>query len=216
MDTSDPRATASSLGLEIIQIGAAEASDIVVREHYLHRRPPISYAFALLPPEIFGWPLGVVTYGSPPSRHLQLGVCPKDPDMVLELNRMWVDDSLGRNSESWFVSRTLKMLPPRIVVSYADTAHGHLGYIYRALGWNYAGWTDMERRTPRADYIPVGGGHTRDAYRLGFTHTQRRKPKIKYWTVTGNKAERRELTALCGWKKMDWRSDPPPGLPQST
>ena len=47
------------------------------------------------------------------------------------------------------------MLPPRIVVSYADPLWGHYGYIYRALNFRYAGWTDMERKTPRYDYIPL-------------------------------------------------------------
>lgn len=52
---------------------------------------------------------------------------------MIELNRLSLDDALPRNSQSWFVSRTLKMLPPRIIVSYADPLYGHIGYIYRAL-----------------------------------------------------------------------------------
>lgn len=191
------------------QITAKVATGVVVEHHYLHRRPPITHAFGLFDGEHrIG---GVVTFGTPASRHLQMGACPSDPSRVVELNRLWVDDAWPRNSESWFVSRALKMLPPLIVVSYADPVHGHLGYIYRALNFNYAGWTDMERKTPRFDYIPANPNtHTRDAFRKGYVEKRRRIPKVKYWTVTGNRTERRDLTRLCGWPQLDWAIHPPP------
>jgi hypothetical protein len=181
---------------------------MVVDHHYLHRRPPISFAHGV---ELDGRLLGVVTYGVPASRHLQKSACPSRPDLVLELNRLWLNDALPKNSESWFVSRSLRMLPPRIVVSYADPLHGHLGYIYRALNFDYAGWTDMERRTPRYDYIPLDPtAHTREAFRSGYSKRARRVSKVKYWTVTGSRSDKRHLRRLCGWPSLDWRADPPP------
>lgn len=184
------------------------AARLVVAQHYLHRRPPISHAFGL---HVAGHLLGAVTYGVPASRHLQKSACPTAPDKVLELNRLWLDDRLPANSESWFVSRTLKMLPPRIVVSYADPLFGHYGYIYRALNFRYAGWTDMERKTPRYDYIPLDPRqHTREAFRTGYSHRRRRVAKVKYWITTGHPAERRALAAICGWPSLDWRELPPP------
>lgn len=104
------------------------------------------------------------------------------------------------------------MLPPYIVVSYADTVHGHMGIVYRAANFNYAGWTDMERKTPRYDYI-VPGKHTRQAFRDGvaqFTEKVRRRPKVKYWTVTGNRKDRHKLSIVCGWKNLSWADYPPP------
>lgn len=196
------------LVIEVERIGAAMATQLVVQNHYLHRRPPISFAFGLFED---GALMGCVTYGVPASRHLQMSACPTDPSLVLELNRLWLDDALPGNSESWFVSRTLRMLPARIIVSYADPVHGHLGYIYRALNFRYAGWTDMERRTPRYDYIPADPTtHTRDAFRNGYVERRRRIAKVKYWTVTGDRRQRRDLTRLCPWPVMDWHTDPPP------
>lgn len=194
--------------LLVIPVTSREAAELVVEHHYLHRRPPISYAYGLLR----GLELvGVVTYGTPASRHLQKSACPSDPAMVLELNRLWVDDMMPRNTESWFVSRTLAMLPPRIVVSYADPIHGHYGYIYRALNFRYAGWTDMDRKTPRFDYIPHDPTqHTREAFRSGYAEKRRRVAKVRYWITTGNRAERRALVALSGWPSLDWRELPPP------
>lgn len=200
-------------GLRVQQVSSQTANTAVVRHHYLHRRTSISFAYGLYKgPKM----LGVVTFGTPPSRHLQMSACPSDPSKVIELNRLWVDDVLPHNTESWFVSRALKMLPPRIVVSYADPRFGHYGYIYRALNFRYAGWTDMERKTPRYDYIPIDTSkHTRDAFRNGIAYRVRRVAKVKYWTVTGpNRNERRHLEKLSGWPRFDWKRLPPPAPDQ--
>lgn len=195
-------------GAMIALIDSKTASRLVIAEHYLHRRPPISHAFGIY---VHGRLLGAVTYGTPASRHLQMSACPSDPGKVIELNRLWLDDSLPTNSESWFVSRTLRMLPPRIVVSYADPLHGHYGYIYRALNFHYAGWTDMDRKTPRYDYIPHDASqHTREAFRTGYAFKRRRVAKVKYWIATGSKTDRKVLGNLCGWPRLDWKALPPP------
>lgn len=194
--------------LRIEAVASRLAVPFVVREHYLHRKPPISYAFALYDGDAV---VGVLTFGIPASRHLQKSACPSDPDKVIELNRLWLNDELPPNTASWFVSRAMKLLPPRIVVSYADPVYGHAGYVYRAMNFFYAGWTDMERKTPRFDYVPtVQGKHTREAFRSGYKAKVRRVPKVKYWTVTGNKAERRALQRACGWPRYDWNMKPPP------
>jgi hypothetical protein len=198
-------------GSMISTLSAKVAADMVVERHYLHRRPPISHAFGI---HTRGHLMGVVTYGTPASRHLQMSACPTDPGKVIELNRLWLDDVLPRNSESWFVSRTLRMLPPRIVVSYADPLFGHYGYIYRALNFRYAGWTDMDRKTPRYDYIPHDPRqHTREAFRTGYAFKRRRVAKVKYWITTGTPSQRRQLAKECGWPSLDWHALPPP-VPQ--
>lgn len=186
---------------EVKAISSAAAASLAIEHHYLHRRPPISYAYGLA---LNGILVGVCTYGTPASRHLQKSACSADPALVIELNRLWISDAMPANSESWFVSRTLKMLPPRIVVSYADTQREHYGYIYRALNFRYAGWTDMDRKTPRNDYIPISkDAHTREAFRSGYSHKVPRLPKVRYWITTGNKAERRALDRLCDWPRLD-------------
>jgi hypothetical protein len=194
--------------LTVSEIDARTAAQLVVAHHYLHRRPPISHAFGLfLDAEL----VGAVTYGVPASRHMQQSVCPSAPDLVLELNRLWVHSSQPKNTESWFVSRSLKLLPPRLIASYADPVYGHAGYIYRALNFHYAGWTDMERKTPRFDYIPANPStHTRDAFRNGYVEKRRRIAKVRYWTATGDRRDQKRLRALCGWPCMDWKTQPPP------
>jgi len=175
--------------------------------HYLKRRPNCSYAFELTDKLIFGKLLGICTFGVPASRHLQISVCKSNPDLVLELNRLWVSEEMPRNSESFFVSRCLKQLPARIIVSYADTKYGHVGYIYRALNFKYAGITDSDRKTPRFDYV-TPNKHSRDTSRNGtinICEKVRRLPKHRYWTVTGNKREKKHLESICLWDQINWK-----------
>lgn len=194
--------------MQVAPVDTQAAMKLVVANHYLHRKTSVSFAYGLYQGPSLA---GVVTFGTPPSRHLQKSACPSDPSLVIELNRLWTEDELPKNSESWFVSRAMKMLPPRIVVSYADPTAGHLGYIYRALNFHYAGWTDMERKTPRFDYIPLDPSkHTREAFRTGYAYKVRRVAKVKYWKATGNRADRKALEKLCGWPILDWKTLPPP------
>ena len=182
----------------------AEAQSMIVAHHYLHRRTNIQFCFGIFRD---GEPVGVVTFGVPPSRHLQTGMCPTAPNAVIELNRLWVVDAEPRNTESWFVAQALKALPCRIIVSYADSAHQHSGFIYRALNFYFAGLTDMDRKTPRYDYL-VPGKHTRSAFRSGEGAKAikvRRLPKWRYWTVTGNRREARDLERLARWPKLAWK-----------
>jgi hypothetical protein len=193
------------------ELSKTTANELVVRHHYLHRKPHNSYSFGLFGSD--GVVVGAVVFGTPASRHLQQGMCPSDPGRVMELNRLWVHDSCPRNAESFFVARALHALPPLLIVSYADTVWGHNGTVYRALNFHYAGWTDMERKTPRYDYIPPEGLHTRDSFRGGtpkWTHRVRRKPKAKYWRATGNRRERKALERACAWPSLDWDRFPVP------
>lgn len=193
------------IGIQVIQITSQIASKLAVQNHYLQRRPPILIAFGLWQS---GMIRGICTFGVPPSRHLQKSACPSNPSCVIELNRLWVDDSMQKNSESWFVSRCLSQLWPCIVVSYADTEHMHRGYVYRALNWKFAGVTDEDRKTPRFDYL-IPEKHSRSTFRSGDganAEKVRRKPKYKYWTVTGDRRQRRALAASCGWPDKSWKA----------
>jgi hypothetical protein len=183
------------------------AKDALITKHYLRRMPPVSHAFMAMDDKGLA---GVVTFGVPGSRHMQMSACPASPSTVLELNRLWVDDRMPKNTASRIVAAALARLPASIVVSYADTSVGHAGYVYRACNFFYAGWTDMERKTPRFDYVPRNGKHSRDAFRSNDFDRVRRKPKVRYWTITGDRREQRTLAKLSGWPKLSWKDAPPP------
>tara|TARA_R100000664_G_C2700644_1_gene101118 strand:+ start:75 stop:743 length:669 start_codon:yes stop_codon:yes gene_type:complete len=111
--------------------------------HYAKRMPSISYAYGLFKDNNL---VGVVTYGSPPSQPLCIGIAgEKHKKKVLELNRLVLKNNL-KNEASILVGKSLKILPkPSIVVSYADTSQLHTGFIYQATNFLYTGLS--EKRT---------------------------------------------------------------------
>lgn len=76
---------------------------------------------------------------------------------MLELNRLCCVSE--KNMSSTLVGRSLRLLPkPSIVVSYADTAQGHVGYIYQATNFIYTGLS-----AKRTDWKVKGREHLHGA-----------------------------------------------------
>lgn len=119
-------------------ISYTEAMNLVVEKHYLHRRAPTTWAFGAI---WDGRLLGVCTIGKPASHTLLNGVAGKEnASRVFELNRLWMHDDCPKNSESRFLGWVLRQVPKgTILVSYADTAQGHQGIVYKASNWIFTG-----------------------------------------------------------------------------
>lgn len=65
-------------------------------------------------------------------------------DEYLELNRMWLDDELGKNSESKALSYSIKFIKNRFkkikwIQSFADERCGGFGIVYQASNFKYFG-----------------------------------------------------------------------------
>lgn len=91
---------------------------------------------------------GVLSYGPSLRKHKMLGIVEGTQwNEFLELNRMAFDDYLPRNSESYCIARTLKMIrkyAPQIkwVISFADGCQCGDGTIYRASNFVLTGITE--------------------------------------------------------------------------
>lgn len=165
---------------EVRPITYKQTKPFILDVHYAHRMPSISYAFGLF--KDGDSLVGCVTYGMPASPWLCKGVCgPDHSKFVLELNRLVLLDNQP-NEASFLVSRSLKMLPkPRIIVSYADTAHGHVGFVYQAANFMFTGTTK-----PRTDMASADGKHSR--HHLGDKQNRVfRSAKHRYVTFVGDK-----------------------------
>lgn len=105
--------------------------------HYHKRMCPISFKFGAFKRDEI---LGVVTYGCPASAPLRKGVAgERFASNVLELNRLCLKRNI-KNLASYLVSKSLKQIPGNwIVVSYADSAQNHVGYVYQASNFGYYG-----------------------------------------------------------------------------
>ena len=114
--------------------------DWLLNKHYAKRVPSIMYSFGLFKTNIL---VGVLTFGMPPSSTLANSICgEKYKNIVLELNRLVVNDGLDKNCLSYFVSNSIKQLPkPKIIVSFSDMNMSHNGYIYQATNFIYTGKT---------------------------------------------------------------------------
>jgi len=125
-------------GWFVEQIDNPTAQQIVVQNHYLHRKAPCSAAFGLFDPLMNLW--GVVMYGTPSSAPLRSGIAgPDEANNVIELTRLWIHDDVPKNGESFLIGRSVRKCGKEIVVSFADTGQNHLGIVYQATNWLYTG-----------------------------------------------------------------------------
>lgn len=176
---------------DVIFLKNKKTYEWILNKHYAKRLPIINFAFGLVDKnrnEI----VGVCTYGTPASR-FNLSKKP------YELNRLCVNDDLPKNTLSYFVSKTLKMLPKDlIIVSYADKNMNHHGYIYQATNWIYTGMSSAEKLI----YINGKLSHRKAVYNMYGTssikaledmglkvETVKQEGKYRYFFVTGKNKE---------------------------
>lgn len=184
---------------EVRRITYAETKPFLLGIHYARRMPCIQYAYGLFEDGVL---CGCVTYGTPASYHLCIGLAGKKNQYnVLELNRLVIlPEYSGDNRASFLIAHSLKMLPNRtFVVSYADTAWSHVGYVYQATNWLYTGMS-----AKRTDTYQPTGLHPR-AYDKNHHSNKRqtRSQKHRYVYLVGNKRERREMRKELLYKVYD-------------
>jgi hypothetical protein len=171
----------------VIPIAYEDTKDLILNVHYARRMPSVSYAFGLY--RGMDGLQGICTFGSPASPWLCKGVCGEEhKSKVLELNRVVLVNNRP-NEASLLVARSIALLPkPKVLVSYADTAHDHVGYVYQATNWLYTGATK-----PRTDIATVNGKHPRH-HAGDRTKRVYRSAKHRYVYMHGNKKDKRLLT----------------------
>jgi len=201
-------------------IRAEDAAPWILNKHYARRKCPVTFAFGAFAE---GRMIGIVTYGTPASSTLRIGIAGiKWSPFILELNRLCCESI--PNVASILVGRSLQMLPkPRIVVSYADTAQGHVGYVYQATNFIYTGLSakannyrlksDPSRHTTTITDKGRGSGNLSAVLRAeeedGEYHpiaqlkkkygddlyTEERPRKHRYLYLCGDRRERRQMRA---------------------
>lgn len=199
-------------------VNHATAANMVERYHYAHRVPSITLAVGMYVDKVLA---GVCTYGTGASPNM-LNICGKDnSDKVWELNRLFIHEWAGHNSESWFVAQSFRWIEqtvPRIkvLISYADSAENHTGYIYQATNWLYTGLSlktgnsskitiDGQERHSKSFYSELGT-QSRIAIRQKYPHAvfQDYQPKHRYVMLLGNKREKRALREALKWPVLPY------------
>lgn len=138
------------------------SADWMINRHYLGKWPGVVVSTFCL---IFeSRSVGLVVYALPPTQTYK-----RYGGLTWELARLWVDDTMPKNTESWLIAQTVKRIKKespgvRALVSYADPSAGHQGVIYRAANWKPDGMTDDERKNPRFDYRVNGKMYSRKGH----------------------------------------------------
>ena len=196
--------------MKVLPIKTEETYPWLIEKHYAKRLPQIMFAFGLY---VDNQIVGVVTYGIPPSPSLCTGICGQEySDKVLELNRLCLMDNF-RNQSSFLIANSIKLLPkPTIVVSYADTEQGHVGYVYQATNFLYTGLTKH-----RIDWAIKGQEHKhsktisdgmsldsiKEKYGDDFYHIQRSR-KHRYIYFHGNKKDKKILMSKLNYETFPY------------
>lgn len=173
--------------VKVLPIKNEETYSWLLQKHYAKRIPQIMFAFGLYDENEL---VGVVTYGIPASPQLCMGICGEEwSDKVLELNRLCLENN-NKNQSSFLVANSIKLLPkPTIVVSYADTAQGHIGYVYQATNFLFTGTT--KERTDMGGRDGKHSRHSRDPSIRVF-----RSAKHRYIYFHGTKPQKKLLKSL--------------------
>jgi len=182
--------------MKIIPIESKETYDWLLNVHYAKRIPHIMYAFGLYDGDALA---GVVTYGMPASRSLCVGVCGKEySDKVLELNRLCLMNN-NKNQASMLVSGSIKLLPQKtIIVSYADTAKNHIGYVYQSCNFLFTGTTKE-----RTDMAGKDGKHSR--HNFGDSSIRvKRSAKHRYVIFNGTKNDKKVLRSKLKYEVLPY------------
>lgn len=189
----------------IERISYTQAMEIVVANHYLHRKAPCSMAFGLFHKDSLDC-LGVVVYGVSASSTLLRGICGvEEASNVYELTRLWVDDSVPKNGESFLIGNTLRLLDKEIVVSYADSSQNHIGVVYQATNWIYTGLSSKFRdpkvrgleHQHHATYAHgLSNAQVIEKYGVDNVYFVERPRKHRYIFVNASKSRKKELLRL--------------------
>lgn len=170
--------------MEVKRITYNETKDWILLKHYAKRMPSISYSFWLFEEWILIW---IITYWSPASPSLCKWVCWEEfKSNVLELNRLVINSNSPKNSASFLIWNSLKLLPKdKIIVSYADRWQNHNWYVYQATNFLYT-WASK----PRTD-IDTWNKHSRH-YESIIDYSKRkfRSSKHRYIYFLNKKARK--------------------------
>lgn len=161
-------------GMSIAPVSYATARDMITAHHYSGKWNASFGRYNIGCFDSSGTLQGVAVYGNlmNPASYSKLANV-NSADEVIELNRLWLSDEMGHNSESRFLGLTFKWLrehtPVQVIQSFADGRLG-VGTIYKATNFGYYGYSLSQF------YRHVGTGIT--YHHAPFDNTNRPTPFV--------------------------------------
>lgn len=124
---------------DVAPITFKEAKRLIIEGHYTHSLTKGRHCFGMFRGNTL---MGAAVFGQPSGRGVaQSFMEGGDERNTLELLRLYITDTTGKNAESWFLARTIRLLPQevKIVVAYSSPGAGHYGACYQASNFLYLG-----------------------------------------------------------------------------
>jgi hypothetical protein len=202
----------SSEGRKVVRLEPKVAREFVVKHHYSHGMSAGPTCYGMVED---GELVGVCVFATP----IAESVCSlifglEHKRRVKELHRLVLLDSVGKNAESWFIARALKMFKSDrpdfwAVVSFADSTQGHVGTIYQATNAIYYGTTskrtfysDGDRLRPRRQN---GVDLSFEEMETRGWKPMKRNVKHRYlFLLPDNKTHKKELLKLLQVEPQDY------------
>lgn len=192
---------------EVKKIPCKEGKEYIIKNHYSHgcHNAPSPY-YGLFDRENL---IGVFAFATPCSENVRSSIFGEDyKSSVTELHRLHILDCTPVNTESWFITKCLKLLKedkPQIkaVISFSDSTEGHDGTIYKATNAYRIGQTgkatfylDKDRRLshPRQNGVNI----TKEmAEEYQWTPCKRGAKNRYLYLLYNSKKERKQLINMC-------------------
>lgn len=138
--------TVAGKRLQIIEVPICDAKKVCIEKHYSHSWNDAfgTFNYGICLPERPGVLFGVAVFGRLKVPHSVFSLFDtSDLNACFELNRLWVSDELGRNTESFFISKCINDIKKRCpgalaIQSFSDGRLG-CGKVYQASNFKYFG-----------------------------------------------------------------------------
>lgn len=129
--------------LSVRLITNKDARAIVVRQHYMKTWPQgAKISFGVF---YNGRCDGVLVFGKSTGTRARVEKVARglDDDQFIEMQRMWIRDNLGHNTESFVLAQVMKLLKAqtnlRLVITHAGGCKNDCGIVYQSSAWLYFG-----------------------------------------------------------------------------
>jgi hypothetical protein len=190
---------------EVSPIENKIAEEWIKLKHYSHRVPNMIYSFGLFNKRKL---VGVITFGVSNTPHNEMLSGNLSVGKVLELNRVVILDNAPLNSASYMIAKTLKWLKQysdyKVIISYADTAWNHSGYIYQASNFLYTGISKGSKKKTLLGKHPRTVRKDMENQEKEIIETS---DKHRYIKFIGNKKENEEFLKFLKYRVMAYPKD---------
>jgi hypothetical protein len=132
---------------ECILCDREEVRDFIEKHHYSKSINGLktSYCFKLVLNDKI---IGAIIYGYLGMAKVWKKYVDHERDLI-ELRRLCCIDETKKNTESYFISKTIKWLKNntkiKMIISYADPEYNHVGIVYQACKFTFVGITSKSR-----------------------------------------------------------------------